>query len=107
MCGTQIAAQLQHDEQKKVDRPIQLGPPRKTVAPPPPTERELKRARQVFGSIILDTDTSPTPSPVRRTAVPPMGEDDDLALGSALLASQISKQVASEAEKDHERATRE
>ncbi len=108
-----------------MDHPIQLGPAKKIVALP--TERELERARQAFGGILLDTDTSPTPpSLARRTAallmeeevqqtkqalklqtftlevVAPLSEDDDVTLRSALLACQISKQVASEAERDHE-----
>ncbi len=35
----QIVAQLQVDEQRRADRPVQLGPVRKTVAPP--TEEEV------------------------------------------------------------------
>ncbi len=70
----QIAAQLQLDEQRRVDHPIQLGPAKKTVALP--TEREVERAGQAFGDILLDTDTSPTPpSSVRKAVAPPTEEE--------------------------------
>ncbi len=44
-----MAIQLQADEQRGADRPIQMGPAKKTVTPP--TEEEVEHARQAFSNI--------------------------------------------------------
>ncbi len=48
----QLARQLQADEQRGADCLIQLGPARRTVAPP--MEEEVECARRAFGDIPLD-----------------------------------------------------
>ncbi len=53
----QIALQLQANKQRKAAHPVQLGPVKRTVAPP--TEEEVARAQRAFGDFVID-DTEPT-----------------------------------------------
>ncbi len=99
--GAQLAIQLQADEQRGADWLIQMGPARKTVAPP--MEEEVEQAKQAFGDISLDATK---PAALRQAfsveIVTHSSDEDADEQRSVLLARQFSKQVASEAEADHE-----
>ncbi len=59
-------------------------------------EEEVQQAKQTL-----------KPHTFTLEVIAPSSDDDDVTLQSALLACQMSKQVASEVERDHERAVRE
>ncbi len=64
----QIALQLQAGEQQRADRPVQLGPARRTVALP--TEAEVAHARDAFGNIDLGGDEQIVAPPMQREERP-------------------------------------
>ncbi len=91
---TQIAAQLQLDEQRRADRPVQMGPAGKTVAPS--MEEEVRQAKQALKLQVFTLEI-----------VTHSSDEDAEDQRSALLTHHLAKQVAKEMETDHERAHRE
>ncbi len=59
---------MQASKQQRADRPVQLGPEKRMVAPP--TEEEVAHARRALGDIDLGDDETIVARPVQREEQP-------------------------------------